>query len=446
MGNLAVTLTASRGVCSMGADPIIYCLQELTDYDQFERLCHDLMIALGYQNIEPLGGFKDKGRDAVYVSRSTGETTIFAYSVREDWQKKLTEDASKISAHGHTCHELVFVTTEKPTNAERDEATASISRQYGWSLDVFGVERLRCLLSSAHPGLITMHPQIFHPSLFAQPDDLVRKADLRVHVSPTRSGRRQMAQIRLFNRGTGPIYVDSWHAAWGPEGHCSAVSSADCARGSLPIRLQEQDAYDFLVWLDDHRVDDLNQLGVRDGEGHLWLAEEQNIRTFIATALFHRPPEPTRRALTAEEIAGSDVTITVHREARAGESDILEVVFRNNGAVTIPLHGAEIQWKYDPPRELPSEEGEPTVAEVAASVNLAARRRDLVVQPGGERRFHVRDDMAAALVAVLADDVAEDDIAVVVHTTTELAWRVTGDEVPAEVCAYARSVVASWDP
>ena len=39
----------------MAADPIIYCLENLTDYDQFERLCHDLMAASGYRTIEPLG-------------------------------------------------------------------------------------------------------------------------------------------------------------------------------------------------------------------------------------------------------------------------------------------------------------------------------------------------------------------------------------------------------
>jgi hypothetical protein len=27
----------------MGADAAIYCLEQVTDYAQFERLCHDLM-------------------------------------------------------------------------------------------------------------------------------------------------------------------------------------------------------------------------------------------------------------------------------------------------------------------------------------------------------------------------------------------------------------------
>ena len=33
----------------MAADSIIYCLDNLTDYRQFERLCSDMMSQAGYQ-------------------------------------------------------------------------------------------------------------------------------------------------------------------------------------------------------------------------------------------------------------------------------------------------------------------------------------------------------------------------------------------------------------
>jgi hypothetical protein len=67
----------------MAANVTIYCLERVTDYTEFERLCHNLMALEGYRSIEPLGNFKDKGRDAIHVDTS-GRTTIFAYSVRED--------------------------------------------------------------------------------------------------------------------------------------------------------------------------------------------------------------------------------------------------------------------------------------------------------------------------------------------------------------------------
>jgi len=87
----------------MGADPIIYCLKNLTDYDQFERLCHDLMALDGYRGIEPLGGSKDKGRDAIHIDQtSNNQVTIFAYSVREDWRKKLAQDSERPDGATHS--------------------------------------------------------------------------------------------------------------------------------------------------------------------------------------------------------------------------------------------------------------------------------------------------------------------------------------------------------
>lgn len=157
----------------MAANLTIYCLEKLTDYSDFERLCHDLMLLEGYSSIEPLGGFKDKGRDAIYVSK-TNETTIFAYSVREDWRAKLAEDASKINKHGHKCNQLVFITTAQPTAGERDEAVANIHHQYDWQLEIYGNERLRIFLDTKYPQLKKNHPSIFPPEFIAAQVQLKR--------------------------------------------------------------------------------------------------------------------------------------------------------------------------------------------------------------------------------------------------------------------------------
>jgi hypothetical protein len=151
----------------MAADPIIYCLENVTDYDQFERLCHDVMVLEGYSNIEPLGGVKDKGRDAIHISRSDpDEVTILAYSVREDWRKKLAEDATKIRIHGHKCSHLAFICTALYSSSERDEAVSYIQKEFGWNLELYGLERLRVLLATKHGHVIAKHPQIFTPPFF----------------------------------------------------------------------------------------------------------------------------------------------------------------------------------------------------------------------------------------------------------------------------------------
>ena len=145
----------------MGANVTIYCLEKITDYLQFERLCHDLMALEGYKDIEPLGGFSDKGRDAVHVDKT--KNTVFAYSVREDWKVKLIEDAGKIRKHGHDCDDLVFITTAEFSASARDQAVKEIKEDFGWKLKLYGAERLRILLEINHPKVRENHPQIFPP-------------------------------------------------------------------------------------------------------------------------------------------------------------------------------------------------------------------------------------------------------------------------------------------
>ncbi len=160
----------------MAANFTMYCLEQITDYFAFERLCHDLMVLEGYSSIEPLGGFSDKGRDAIHVSQSR-ETTIFAYSVREDWRKKLVEDAEKIYKHCHTCDQVVFITTAKFTAGERDKAIQDIRDKFGWNLQLFGSERLRVLLETKHPKVKLNYPQIFTPDFLNNQSELNRVSE-----------------------------------------------------------------------------------------------------------------------------------------------------------------------------------------------------------------------------------------------------------------------------
>ena len=164
----------------MAANLTIYCLQEITDYFEFERLCNGLMSLEGYNSIEPLGGFSDKGRDAIHVNKSN-ETTIFAYSVREDWRAKLAEDAEKVHKHGHVCNQLIFITTAKFTPNQRDEAITSIRKEFGWQLDLFGVERLQILLDINYPQIKEQHPGIF-PLEFLAIQDQIYTSEKRDHL------------------------------------------------------------------------------------------------------------------------------------------------------------------------------------------------------------------------------------------------------------------------
>lgn len=142
-----------------------YDLQHITDYLGFESFCHDLMSRIGYKDIEPLGGYKDKGRDAIYESEMDNQTTIFSYSVREDWAKKLFEDINKIVQHGHLCQKLIYVTTSDIGSAKKDELKQRVKDNFEFELILYDLERIGTLVDNQFPDLKQLHSNIFQVSL-----------------------------------------------------------------------------------------------------------------------------------------------------------------------------------------------------------------------------------------------------------------------------------------
>ncbi len=150
----------------MSADPIIYCLERLTDYRQFERLCSDVMAGSGYPDIEPIGGTGDRGRDALH-GRPDG-LTLFAYTVRSDWRRKLEQDCERIREEKHSPERLVFVCTSTLNGHEKDEARNFVRSAFRWTLEPYDLERLRVLLAGNLRHLVAQHPAIFCPPWFPQ--------------------------------------------------------------------------------------------------------------------------------------------------------------------------------------------------------------------------------------------------------------------------------------
>jgi hypothetical protein len=205
----------------MSANPIVYCLEQLTDYRQFERLCSDIMAGSGYAEIEPLGGTNDRGRDALHVSRNNpDDVTIFAYSVRTDWRNKLLkEDCRRIEEEGHDLNRLIFVCTSTITATQKDELKRSVRDNYGWELDLYDLERLRVLLTSSLRHLVAQHPSIFCPPFFSRRGGLStsESRDTIVidhlptdHAMATWLARRlQLAGYRAWCYGTAPLAGES---------------------------------------------------------------------------------------------------------------------------------------------------------------------------------------------------------------------------------------------
>lgn len=152
----------------MSADPILYCLERVSDYRDFERLCSVLLAGAGYPGIDPLGGTGDEGRDAIIRSDESGRKIGFAYTVRSDWRVKLGADCRRVQEKGHRLNAFVFVCTEALSASDKDFAHKFVAEKFGWTLDLFDLERLRVQLAGPQRHLLAQHPAIFTPPFFPQ--------------------------------------------------------------------------------------------------------------------------------------------------------------------------------------------------------------------------------------------------------------------------------------
>lgn len=199
----------------MSADRIVYCLERISDYRDFERLCSALLAGTEYPGIDPLGGTGDGGRDAIIRTDSSGRRIVFAYTVRGDWDTKLKSDCKRVKELGHNPSVFVFVCTEALNAADKDRAHGLVSTTYGWTLDLYDLERLRVQLVGPQRHLLAQHPSIFTPPFFPQSGGqslaesrdtiLIDHVDADHALATWLSRRLTLAGYRTWCRGTAPM-------------------------------------------------------------------------------------------------------------------------------------------------------------------------------------------------------------------------------------------------
>ena len=199
----------------MSADRIIYCLERVSDYRDFERLCSALLAGTDYPGIDPLGGTGDGGRDAIIRTDSSGRRIVFAYTVRGDWETKLKSDCKRVEELDHDPSVFVFICTEALSAADKDRAHGLVSKKYGWTLDLYDLERLRVQLVSPQRHLLAQHPSIFTPPFFPQSGGqslaesrdtiLIDHLDADHALATWLSRRLTLAGYRTWCRGTAPL-------------------------------------------------------------------------------------------------------------------------------------------------------------------------------------------------------------------------------------------------
>ena len=205
----------------MPADPILYCLEQNTDYAAFETMCVDLMASAGFTGIEPIGGVGDRGRDAIWSGRDSDSLVVFAFSCREDWERKLYDDCERIQECEHQAAKLVFVSSRPAQSQARDRAKQRVQDRFGWTLDLYDVRRVRAMLKGAQRSVLANHRSIFGPPWFDTRGGLLID-DLRDtlivdhlqcdHAFATwLSGRLQLVGYKVWCRGMAPLVGEDAH-------------------------------------------------------------------------------------------------------------------------------------------------------------------------------------------------------------------------------------------
>lgn len=199
----------------MSADRLTYCLERVSDYRDFERLCSALLAGTEYPGIVPIGGTGDGGRDAIIRTDAAGHCIVFAYTVRADWRVKIKKDCCRVRDEGHNPDVFVFVCTESLNAADQDWAHDLVRAQFGWQLDLYDIERLRVQLVGPQRHLVAQHPSIFTPPFFPQSGGqsldeskdtiLIDHVDADHALATWLSRRLTLQGYRTWCRGTAPL-------------------------------------------------------------------------------------------------------------------------------------------------------------------------------------------------------------------------------------------------
>ena len=272
------------------------------------------------------------------------------------------------------------------------------------------------------------------------------ETDVRINVSYAGGEHGTHAHINIFNASPSPVYLSAWYAKWGDEKSGSLSESLICVRNKLPHRLQGQDRYDIVVDLGECGYTDLRMLGVIDGSNRFLKPSETEIAIMLQHAKRYSVLYPPRDTQEDEaKLRQCEVEVKAQLETVLTDRKSLAITFTNKSEIPIQLHGAEIDWKYDPPRMLPrAPDAKSTAQEISGSVGLACRS-DLSspVLPANAVVFYVHESMVGVLVELLLGDVKDDDITIFFRTDTRLSWTAKGDEIPGTIREYAQHFVDS---
>ena len=159
------------------ADIIEISLDAMSDHRLFEKLASEIMRDEGYPKIIPLGGARDKGRDAVlqgfYIS--LGRTcTAFQYTLQEYIPGKIDETIATLAKEKISYQELVIVTRYNISTETYDKMVERAKKKHGVNLKIYDRKTIVNRLSDYTNGIFHRH----FPDVKTQIVDLTERRPL----------------------------------------------------------------------------------------------------------------------------------------------------------------------------------------------------------------------------------------------------------------------------
>jgi hypothetical protein len=123
-------------------------LEEFDNQHDFERMCADILNALGCQKVEPMApaGGPDGGKDIIFYE---GETKCAVFvTLRKDIGKKFDEDSQKLKILDRF-DKIVLFSNQNISQKQKEDFIRIINSKGILFLEIFDLERLRSLLDAS---------------------------------------------------------------------------------------------------------------------------------------------------------------------------------------------------------------------------------------------------------------------------------------------------------
>jgi len=192
-------------------------LAEFTDTRAFEDMCSSLLVS-DYPHIIPLGGTKDRGRDAIEPTFISGlfqsdDEIILQFSTEKSWESKLKRELKKVFQQGHNPAQYAFVTNQEVISTDFDRLRQLANEKYSLPLLIYDVEWLRARLEN--PDYLQIRRQYLgldEDSLpaFLEIDEYAERRidrDFAPDLEIFLGRKKEVEQIESFQKSTNKVLV-----------------------------------------------------------------------------------------------------------------------------------------------------------------------------------------------------------------------------------------------